>query len=259
MNHFLLQVCRRVMPSVRGLHLVGALALTMGVLLGNWSKLQAAPVTFAFEASVGSISPGASFDSDIILAVGDVITGQFTFEPNAGDGNSSFEVNQPYAFSLEINGVELSTAAYRATSRDDAVILVDCIDLSCPSVLDILELDGNGLSASNGTVLPNLASESSGFRLSLVASADPNILDGNFDPIPLIVVLDAATIPADVGIWNQFLGRSLQVWLGDSQGGTFSLNATVGQFTVVPEPSSVSLVSFGIIIVGLVARTGRIF
>ncbi len=225
--------------------------------LGMAAGAGATPVTFAFEANVDFISLGASFDSEIGLAAGDVITGQFTFEPNAGDGSDSFEVNQPYAFSLKINGIELSTAAFKTTVLDDAGIIVDCVDLSCPSVVDILELDENGLSASSGTVLPNLASESSGFRLSLGANADSTLLDENFDPIPLIVVLDTAEIPADVGVWNQFTGRSLQVWLEDAQGGTYRFNATVGQFTVIPEPSSVSLVYIGIVVVGLAARIGR--
>ena len=83
-----------------------------GIGLGMAAGAMATPVTFGFEATVASISLGASFDSEIGLETGDVITGQFTFEPNTGDGSDSFEVNQPHAFSLEINGIELSTVAY---------------------------------------------------------------------------------------------------------------------------------------------------
>jgi len=247
------------MPGVCGLAFAGVLALVM--LLANGPALVAAPVTFAFEATVDSISPGASFDSAIDLEEGDVITGQFTFEPDPGDGSSSLVVNQPYNFTVNINGVELSTADYGATVRNDARISVDCPDLSCPNVFDLLELNGNSLSATNGNdaVLANLASKSSGFRLSLAANADSSLMDENFNPIPLVVVLEAAEIQADAGVWNQFSRRSLRVWLGDSQGDTFSLNATVGQFAVVPEPSSGSLVCLSIIMAGFAARAGRKF
>jgi len=237
---------------------VGAAAAVL--VFSACATSEAAPVTFAFEAMVDSVSTGASFNSEIDLEEGDVITGQFTFEPNTGDGSPSLVVDQPYNFTVNINGVDISTADYEAIVRDDAGVIVDCVDLSCPSILDILELEGSSLSVANNTMLMNLDSESSGFRMRLLASADPNIFEGSFEnlvPIPLEVVLDAAEIPADVEIWNSFSGRSLQVWLVDDQGGAFSLNATVGQFTVVPEPTSGSLVFLGLIAVGLAARTGR--
>ena len=142
------------------------------------------------------------------------------------------------------------------TVRNDAGSDVDCPDFSCPSLVDILELNKNGLTASTATVLPNIAPKSSGFGLSLWANADPTLLDENLDPIPLEVVLDTAEIPAGVGVWNQFSGRSLQVWLEDIQGGTYRFNATIGQFTVVPEPCSGSLVCIGIT-VSLATRAAR--
>ena len=218
------------------------LVAIIGVCTISVNTLKAAPVTFRFEAEVNSIFPGASFDSELGLSVGNVVTGQFTFEPNPGDGSDSFEINQPYEFSLEINGVELSTAAFETASLNDAGFDVDCVDFSCSSLLDILTLSGNGLSAANGAVLPNFDTESSGFQMRFSSNVDPTLLDGNFDPIPVEDVLDTAEIPSESHIWNQFLyARTLSIWLGDNQGGRFSLTATVDQFTVVPEPSSCSL------------------
>ncbi len=222
-----------------------------GVGLGIVAGAEAAPVTFGFEATVDSISPGASFDSEIGLEAGDVITGRFTFEPNARDGSSPFVVNQPYAFSVDINGVELSTAAYMATSRDDAHLVVDCTELLCPgfAISDALTLGENGLLGMGDTIQSNLNASSSGFQMQLEEWFGHPFWGG-------MDVLDAARIPADIGTWNQFSGRSLQVWLEDIQGGAYRFNATVGQFTVVPEPCSGFLICIGII-VRLAVSAGR--
>jgi len=240
------------MPGVCGLAFVGALALVM--LLANGPALQAAPVTFAFEATVDSISPGASFDSAIDIAEGDVITGQFTFEPNAGDGSASLVVDQPYSFTVNINGIELSTAAYRATVSNDTGADLDCADFLCPGfvVIDSLTLGGSNLMEVGDDTLPNLDTDSSGFQMQLEEWFGHPFWGGTD-------ILDTASIPAGLDSWNQFSRRPLRVWLGDGQGGTFSLNATVGQFAVVPEPSSGSLICLCILVTGIAARTGRRF
>jgi len=92
MSSNLFQLRQRVAASGHSLPFMVVIALP--VLSCECSTLIAAPVTFAFEVTVDSVFPGAPFDSEIDLAEGDVITGQFTFEPNAGDGNSPFMVNQ---------------------------------------------------------------------------------------------------------------------------------------------------------------------
>jgi len=239
-----------MVPGGRGMAFCGAVAAL--ILLGWSSVLQAAPVTFAFKASVDSISSGASFDSEIDLTVGDEITGRFTFDPNAGDGNSPFEVIQPYAFSVVFNGVKLSSAAYETTSRDDVHLDVDCSDLACPgfATSDSLSLKGSNLMEVGNLILSNLDADSSGFQMQLEEWFGHPFWGG-------MNILDSANIPADIGTWNQFSGRSLKVWLGDGQGGSLSMNATVGQFTVVPEPSSGTLI-FLIVISGL-ANTGRAY
>ncbi len=53
--------------------------------------LVAAPVTLAFEAQIHKVFPGIPFDSGIEFTEGDVISGQFTFEPDDGDGGMSFK------------------------------------------------------------------------------------------------------------------------------------------------------------------------
>jgi len=234
MNHFLLRVCAAAV-----------------LVFGTSATLEAAPVTFVFEATVDFISPGASFDSEIDLEEGDVITGQFTFEPNAGDGSSALVVNQPYNFTVNINGVELSTAAFETTVRDDAYSIIDCGD--CPGfvISDRLSLSGSNLMEVGDIALSNLDADSSGFQMQLEEWFGDPYWSG-------MDILGAAEIPAGPEAWNLFSRRSLQVWLGDGQGGIFSLNATVGQFTIVPEPCSGSLI-LSVVVSGLAARTGRRF
>ncbi len=52
------------------------------LVFGASSVSEAGPVTFIFEATVDFVSLGASFDPELSLALNDVITGQFTFDPN---------------------------------------------------------------------------------------------------------------------------------------------------------------------------------
>ena len=62
--------------------------------------VEATPVTLNLEAVVSSTASDMSSEFGISVSEGDIITGQFTFEPESGEG-ASFATIQPYAAKLE--------------------------------------------------------------------------------------------------------------------------------------------------------------
>jgi hypothetical protein len=190
---------------------------------GGTKRLQAAPLTFRFNAEIQTVFPGNPFESGINFATGDVIAGTFTFEPNPGDGSNPVVALQTNGFQLRINGVAIASPNYEIESFNDYSIE----DFPDATTIDTLELDGAGLTSVESSAGLNLDPLQSTFRIDLWSPAD---------------VLDQAQIPSDVAIWNEFnLWRSLQVILRDGEGGTIGFAATVEQFSAIPEPSGLLL------------------
>lgn len=199
-------------------------------LLAFCTTATAAPVTLRFEAEIGTIAAGLPFDSGIEYSLGDIVTGQMTFEPVVGNGGMLFESQQPFDFQLNINGVELAAPSFTIESVDGAAIT----DFPPADHIDSLTLAGGGLSPIVPDSLPNLDAESSGFRMAL------------FGPTSAIQQVE---VPASVATWNDFsLWRQLSVSFRDGNGGAVGFQASVGSFAVVPEPSTifVSLAPIGI-------------
>jgi hypothetical protein len=186
----------------------------------NCASLHAAPITFRFDAKIGTVFPGIPFDSGMEFAEGDVISGRFSFDSADGNGGMTFNATQPYATLLTINGVNLTTSTLQIESVNDAVIA----DFPAASVIDLLELAAGGLSAADSTDILNFDSTVSGFSLLLYGPASS---------------FPVASHPSDVTIWNNFnLWRQLSITFRDGRGGAIGFQATVGQFVAVPEPST---------------------
>ena len=202
-----------------------------------WSA--AAPVTLAFEAEI-DILTGLPFDSGLLFEVGDVVSGVFTFDPAEGDGSTVLELTQPRRFSLNINGVVVSTASYEVEVFNDSPItdfpsasLVDSLRLGVVTLLQFMPI----CCQTSTRQLPSC-------RLNLLAAAD---------------VLDQASLPEAAAIWNAFnLRRQLSVIFRDGKGAVEGFQATVGQFDVVPEPTAVSSLAIALLAAGYrVCRRSR--
>jgi hypothetical protein len=183
--------------------------------------LQAAPVTFAFDAEITNIyvSPSASFDLPFEVDVGDTIHGRFTFEP-APLGRMG---RQDLGLQFEIGGVQLQSPTY-----DLSIALrqypplgfepfepFDLISVSC-SILS------NYAQCEPGTV-PG-ASHINWRTLMTMAAAPP--------------ILSSHDLIGDVELWNSFQARSVDLNFTSSGlgGGLVSVSAEVGRMFIVPEP-----------------------
>jgi len=230
MKHFLLQIQKRRM-SVRELAFVGMISLT--IFLGASATLVAAPVTFAFEAEITTVSRGIPFDSGVDIAVGDTISGQFTFDPLEDcaefDGPGQplgglCETTQPFSFSVEIDGATFRTSDYELKVRDNAPIQ----DFPSATVIDVID-SGGKLSPLDPLGFSNIDSTASSFKMSLRGRSDS---------------FAAANVSASVEIWNQpSLTRTIGISLRDGVGHVVGFQAAVGRFFVIPEPSSFCLLS----------------
>jgi len=230
MNHFLLMVGGRMMPSVRGLAFVGVFAVLM---FGTQAMLQAAPVTFAFDAEITTVSRGIPFDSGVDFAVGDTISGQFTLDPLEDcavfDGpvqplGDLCATTQSSSFTVDINGAILRTPGFDLDVRNDTLIL----DSSLATDIDSIESRGGNLSPLDPISFPNIDPATSSFNMSLWAFAHR---------------LSITSVPGSVETWNQFrLKRVISIHLRDGLGNVMGFQAAVGDFSVIPEPSTLCLV-----------------
>ena len=96
------------------------------VALVTSSRVHAAPVTLQFNGTIKTIYPAIPFDAGIEFALGDSISGEFMFDPAAGDGSKSFSAVQPYNFFLNISGVTLVAPSFGIEAIDNAFVVSDC-------------------------------------------------------------------------------------------------------------------------------------
>lgn len=200
------------------------LTATLGSMLAaclTAGSASSAPITLGFEAEIDRIAPGVPYESGVDSAVGDVISGTFTFDPQAReDDRIQLVTTQPYAAELRINGTTLRTDAYQAEAANNSPIS----DFPPASVVDSVTVAGDGLVVVRSVGQTFVNPDASFFRMRLFGEAD------TFEP---------ARLPAAVEQWNQLsLRRQLTVSLHGSQGGVVGFQATVRQFRVVPEPTS---------------------
>ena len=213
------------------LEAVSAFVFLMNAFLALDPRVEAAPVTLRFDATIGTVSTGIPFDSGVQFSLGDTISGKFTFDPAEGDGGMSFHAVQPYDFFLNINYVSLFTPSFEIEAINNTVIISDCpAGVDCLSgPVDELDLGGGGLSWVENAPPLNIDPSKSGFRMTLNGMAN---------------VLAQASHPSDADVWNDFdLRRQFDVDFEDGNGGAIGFVATLGEFVAIPEPSSLGLAS----------------
>ncbi len=183
------------------------------------STAPAAPIEFAFEATIDTVVMGIPFDLGLDYQVGDKITGKFMFDPIAGDGEMYLESQQPYKFSLDVNGHQFKVESFEIQSVNDS----PTSDFLPVHVSDFLVLGSGGLTPINASAFPNLDPTRSNVRMELYGPDD---------------VLSTASVPPSLLVWNSFdLRRPLIVTFRDGLGGATGFQAMVEQFRAVPEPT----------------------
>jgi hypothetical protein len=199
------------------------------VFCGEVPASRAVPVTFRFDATIGTVPPGIPFDAGIDFALGDIISGKFTFDPSDGDGSMSFRAVQPYNFLLNINGTLLFTPTFEIEATNNLFIISDCpTGVDCLSgFVDELIVGGGGLAGVEDEPALGFEPSQSGFSI---------LLDG------MATVLGQASHPPTAEVWNDFdLRRQIAVFFEDGSGGAMAFVATIGEFMTIPEPPSAGL------------------
>jgi len=227
MNKFVLKMRKWGMMSVRGLALCGTIALVL--LLANGPVLEAAPVTFAFEAEVSRVDLLSPADLPFTVENGDVLTGQFTFEPLDaepglfGFGPSSTETVQEFDFSLSVESTILSKPSYTLQVIDNNRV----IDSSLFSDQILFGVLGKPLAPR----VPVPGTDNLFWGLRLLLPADGSVLTG-------------PDISSDSEVWNQFKGHfilNFQEASGTNISTVLSIRGSIRNFLVVPEPSTFCL------------------
>ncbi len=204
--------------------------------LGMAAGARAAPVTFAFEAEVIDVDVLAPADLPFTVENGDVLKGQFTFEPvdeQPGPGvqpgpigaSSMTDTIQEFGFSVTINTTVMSSSRYLLRVTDnassvDAISFFDLIALQTCTALDDPQCQPEAIPGSDDIAW--------GFFWSL--SADASVLDG-------------PDIPDDLSVWHQFAPRIISLNFQElGSAGVLRVNAQVTSISMIPEPSSSCLV-----------------
>jgi hypothetical protein len=227
----------------------------VAVLVLSWTTyLQASPVTFQFEAIIGPLPPGnTDVGLPFVLQQGSVLQGRVTLDQDIAGvplGTVSKSV-QPFDFMLTFDAHTFGTGVYLASVFDDNQL----IDGPNPGPADIIRLDCPTEETSCQTS-SLFGSESQTLLLSMRLamfgrwqfSANPA-----YWPLNMEVPLSEPVLPSDADTWNEFnLERSLWFTFSDTQGHVACYPASIGPFTVVPEPSvftvllsAVSIAVFG--------------
>lgn len=195
------------------------------IALVTSSRVDAAPVTLHFSATIETVPPGIPFDAGIHFALGDTISGDFTFEPTQGDGGQSYRAVQPYDFILNINGVSVFTPSFTIEAIDNVLVVSDCPPgVNCLSgVFDELIVGGSFLAGVENQPALGIAADRSSFRMELYG---------------LPHLLSQGSIPSDDEAWNAFqVETSLGVSFENGVGGVVGFQAKLSNFTTIPEPS----------------------
>jgi hypothetical protein len=184
------------------------------------ARQPAAPISFHFDATIGTVYDAIPFDSGLNFALGDTISGEFSFDPVPGDGSMLFDSHQPHEFSFNINGAIFTSPNFEIEAVNNAPIS----DFDLASIVDILRVGAGGLLADVPTNYPNLDPQFSNFRMTLYGPFNSST---------------QASVPPEAADWNSFnLWRSIEVSFGDGKGHSVGFQAFVAPFSEIPEPTA---------------------
>jgi hypothetical protein len=196
--------------------------------------VEAASITFRFDATVTHALSANPFDLPFDYQVGDVISGKLTFEPEAAEpiGANAVEAEQLFGLEFTIDGTTFGTSTYSIRVINDTVILDSDPFLGTVDTMSIRCSSSDPQPCSPGLLsMPGSEPFSITSRLNLVGNGD---------------ILDSPTVDTESEIWNSFtLRRNLSLTFGNDAGGSMLLRADVGQFVQdAPEPKSSSVSIF---------------
>jgi hypothetical protein len=197
----------------------------------------AAPVTFRFDATITNVFEAAPFDLPIQYEIGDVIHAKMTFEPLATTTllDSTVATVQFFKFNFDINGTAVGTSRYGLKILDNGAIL-DTPWAGDP-VFDIFTA-GSSINPDFPLPLPDTIS---------IPGGDPFGLSLHLELIGNTATVDAGEIVLSQHQINDFsLRRTLSLGFDASGPGSMGLQATVGTFAIVPEPTSTLMFAFGL-------------
>ncbi len=130
---------------------------------------------------------------------------------------------------LNINDVAVSAPSFDVQVVNDTPIL----DFPRATNIDFLQVAAGDLVPAEAAMFPNIDAANSDFRMTLYAPID---------------TLDLAGIPEAASKWNQFnLWREIHVGFANGEGGAIGFQATVGDFRLIPEPTTGFLTLFSLI------------
>jgi len=231
MGSNLFQLRKRVIVRVRNFPFM--VAIVLAVLLCECSTLQAAPVTFQFEAEITSInrSPDATFDLPANAMIGGVFSGSLQFEP--------FDFGQSgEASSLKVHlGTEVFSAeGAPLTTQNNLTLALHPVGSA------IIDSIGVGCSGSCTAVLSSSSNdlELAGLILSLSGVTEYEIGSGDG-------LITQGESLGDVDVWNRLsAARQLNLTFTSNTGsGRIWFGAAIGPMVAIPEPSSLVLLMLG--------------
>jgi hypothetical protein len=215
-------VCSRFCRRDRAYQLLVVASVIPGVMTSR-SLVQAAPVTFAFDATVTTVFDGNPFNVPFDYNVGDTFRGMFTFEPTSGigAGDNTIFAEQMLPLGFHIDGHSLTNPMYGIRVANDTAI----DDSEFPEPVDVIRL---------GCAEPECTPE-----LLTLPGYEPFRVRSRMEFVGFGPVLDTPQIPATLEVWNALTLQRTIILDFDNVGiGSMGLQATVGDLGVVPEPSS---------------------
>jgi hypothetical protein len=205
----------------------------LAIGLAPFEPTLATPITFRFDGTVTHALAGNPFDLPFTYQVGEVISGKLTFEPGVGvsTGDNSIEAQQFLGLEFVVNGTTFGTSAYSIRVFDNDLIIADDPDITDGLVADTMVLQCSA--SSTESCMPELISGPSGSPYRITVRMD---LTGEKS------ILNTPIVRPEAEIWNAFsFRRRLTITFNDETGGSMLLGATVGPFTVIPEPTTSSI------------------
>jgi len=187
--------------------------------------VQAAPVTFRFEAEINKVSLSGSTGLIPPLSVGDTVHGKFTFLPLDIDPlpliqGQTTNITSAYPLYLTLGNIDLSGSSFDIESRDNS---------------PLIDADGSTTDAifvSGFQWIPNSPLGNLGWR--------PGHLNLRFTGLANDL-LYGADVPSDVSTWNAFQHRSFSLVLLDNANGEAMFFGSIVALSQVPEPTAYRL------------------
>lgn len=204
----------------------------LGACLSLWAvgPASAGLVTFGFNAEITTVFLGSPFDLPVNFAVGDTVSGRITFESGSGlpTSENGRVSEQGLDLELGIDDIKFNSSSFTIQLVDDAP---PSKEHPLPGPGDLIVL---GCSSLNFGDCDPFATD--------LGKGEPFRLRPNITLIGDAAALDGAFLPGDPAIWNRLTdSRRLLVGFDNYGVGSIGFQAQVGDFSVIPEASSLRL------------------